>query len=233
MNLRPPRHTSLPFWGHIGRLRRRKESSRTFRPLLRHWRFCSFVLFAIAIIPTVLPTLIRLCGDMGFHIFSGLATTPPDTTSKTDLPGWHNDSSLYMPHRSSTLLGGACSTRSQFREGISAVATTTTSAASSGARVDGFPSEPSEASAKKRESLVGSIRADSLARSKIKKRSLLRAIRRAQLGQDSFYKGRRLTCDPQYNYKTTATTAALPAPRLNILSWNCSGLTQHNPASGC
>ena len=163
---------------------------------------------------------------MGFHIFSGLATTPPDTTSKTDLPGWHNDSSLYMPHRSSTLLGGACSTRSQFREGISAVATTTTSAASPGARVDGFPSEPSEASAKKRESLVGSIRADGLARSKIKKRSLLRAIRRAQEGQDSYYKGKRLTCDPQYNYTKMATTPASPAPRLHILSWNCSGLTQ-------
>ena len=163
---------------------------------------------------------------MGFHIFSGLATTPSDTTSKTDLPGWHDDSSLYMPHRSSTLLGGACSTRSQFREGISAVATTTSSVVSSGAMVDGFPSGPSEASAKKRESFVGSIRAESLARSKIKKRSLLRAIRRAQMGQDSFYKGRRLTCDPQYNFTKTVTSAASPAPRINILSWNCSGLTQ-------
>ncbi|OLQ08728.1 LINE-1 retrotransposable element ORF2 protein [Symbiodinium microadriaticum] len=45
-------------------------------------------------------------------------------------------------------------------------------------------------------------------------------------GQDSYYKGKRLTCDPQYNYTKMATTPASPAPRLRILSWNCSGLTQ-------
>ena len=46
------------------------------------------------------------------------------------------------------------------------------------------------------------------------------------MGKDSFYKGRCLTCDPQYHYKPAALPVVSSAPRVNILSWNGSGLMQ-------
>ena len=120
---------------------------------------------------------------MGVQLFYGLATCPDNGSSKIPTSPRQYESSSFLPLSYSPILGGACSTRSQFREGTRTAEVNGASNRFPGMRVDGTPSGPSEASAKKRESNVGSFKASSVCMSRVKKRSLRRAVKRAQSGK--------------------------------------------------
>ena len=163
---------------------------------------------------------------MGFHVFTGLATQPYNLSSKTSFHQGPNENFLFLPHRTSTLLGGARSTRSEFREEKHADSGSRATTVSPGVRVGGTPSGPPEASAKKRESSIGYIRAADISMSKVKKRSLRRAVRRARDGKPAFYRGRQVAHNPLCPSRSVVLPIAEEANRLKIFSWNCSGLTQ-------
>ena len=155
--------------------------------------------------------------DMGFHAFTGLATQPYNISSKTNFHTGPDENLLFQPQSTSTLFGGARSTRSQIREGKQTATNSMVSAVSPGVRVGGTPSGPPEASAKKRESSSGYIRAADICMSKVKKRSLRRAVQRAQQGKPAFYRGRRLAHDPLCPSRPAVLPFAAEAGRLKIL----------------
>ena len=162
---------------------------------------------------------------MGVQLFFGLATCPDNESSKILTAPRQYESFSFLPASYCTLLGGACSTRSQFREGTRTAEVNGASNRFPGVRVDGAPSGPSEASAKKREPNVGSFRASSVCMSRVKKRSLRRAVKRAQSGKVAVYLNQRVVHDPQSPYLPVQSQQHRQQQRLHIFSWNCSGLT--------
>ena len=164
---------------------------------------------------------------MGVQLFFGLATCPDNESSKLEMTKASTEHTSFSPTTTFfPLLGGARSTQSQFREGTGTAVDDGVPQRSPGVRVGGSPSGPSGASAKGREHIVGSFTAASVCVSRVKKRSLRRAIRRAQQGKDATYKRRRALHNPACPYVPADAQPPRAQPRLHVLSWNCSGLTQ-------
>ena len=53
-----------------------------------------------------------------------------------------------------------------------------------------------------------------------------RAVRRAALGKPALYRGKRITSAPEYQYQPALSAMQHGGQRIEILSWNCSGMTQ-------
>ena len=62
--------------------------------------------------------------------------------------------------------------------------------------------------------------------SRVKKRSLRRAITRARQGKDATYRSRRILHNPACPYVPADEQPQRVQQCLHVLSWNCSGLTQ-------
>ena len=162
---------------------------------------------------------------MTLQLWKGLSTHP----------GYSETSCNHFHEHGARLLGGASLSRSQFREGVNDDMDSLSTSAPLGVRVDGSSFRPSEAGAKapvkRRSSTVGSIPTASIETSRVKKRSLRRAVKRAQRapGAEAMYRGHQLrhcaTFSPSF-LDSSAGASIKSAPRLEVLSWNCGGLTQ-------
>ncbi|CAE7194789.1 Pol [Symbiodinium sp. CCMP2592] len=161
---------------------------------------------------------------MQMQIWQGLSTHPL----------CNNGSHLLQRDDDAMLMGCASSSRSQFREGADDEAKQSSAALPPGVRVDGTSFRPSgagvETPVKRRDSKVGLIPTASIEMSRVKKRSLRRAVRRAQRtpGGGATYRGHKLIHRQAFSPASAAPVAAVAQTiqRIDILSWNCSGLTQ-------
>eukprot|EP00439_Symbiodinium_sp_Y106_P078677 s150_g17.t1 len=163
---------------------------------------------------------------MGFQIYHGLGTSP-GTEWQSFHPGeapYISTENLFSPCK---LYGGARSSRSQFRGETSGEATDG-KYGSLGVGVDMPPLGVSEAAtaANERGSAAGYMNVVGMNFSKIKKRTLRRAIKRAENRGTSNYKGKQLHSTVLPVSVRRPPCAGRLKQRVGILSWNCSGLTQ-------
>ena len=163
---------------------------------------------------------------MGFQIYHGLGTSPGNE--------WHSFHPGGAPHIETTtflspckLFGGARSSRSQFRGEARSDETAVTNG-SLGVRVDTPPLGVSEAAsaANERGSAAGYVNVVGMDSNKIKKRSLRRAIKRAEKQGVSSYEGKQFYSTALPVPVSRARRGGSQKQRVGILSWNCGRLTQ-------
>ena len=167
---------------------------------------------------------------MGFHIWDGLATLPYAGHTHAP-PDTHFAEEQYMFHPTMAPTDVAALVNTQFgdRSPWSQVQVRPKDhpyrllGGAVGVRVDTAPPGVSEASAKN-----GGITPVQQAQqlSKIKKRSLRRAIKRAQQQGHTVYRGRRLVAHPDLLRHTSEPKSPPASTRLECITWNVGGLTQ-------
>ena len=167
---------------------------------------------------------------MGFHVFQGFATTPP-TGHKFTQPNNHAAEEQYLFHpvpdltmveNSNHQFFGDRSSWSQVQERPDKPLQRLLGGAV-GVRVDTAPPGVSEASAKN-----GGIKPVQQVQqlTKIKKRSLRRAICRAHKQGQAVYRGKKIVAHPDLMPRMSANKVSCEQNRLACITWNVGGLTQ-------
>ena len=167
---------------------------------------------------------------MGFHVFHGFTTTP-DTGHKSTLPNHYaaDEQHLFHPATVSTAVENYKQQLFGDRSSWSQVQVRPDNppqrllGGAVGARVDTAPPGVSEASAKN-----GGIKPVQQVQqlTKIKKRSLRRAICRANKHGQTMYRGKKLVANPDLMPCLSASKVESVQNRLTCVTWNVGGLTQ-------
>ncbi|CAE7466581.1 unnamed protein product [Symbiodinium sp. CCMP2592] len=164
------------------------------------------------------------------QIFQGLGTCPAvEHDEFTQRSATHVEHAHVRPKNK--LLGGARSSRSQLRGETRCVGSQGEDV-SLGARVDMPPLGVSGATlasasvANERGFKAGSINVVDIHSSRIKKRSLKRAIARAERQGTSNYKGKQLFSASLSSGAGMRPTRETLKQRVGVLSWNCGGLSE-------